>query len=290
MRRLRPLCLESGLCGRWRRPERISCRERVFVLRAGETRDVKIVVVSPHRDDAAFALTLAVDAWIAAGHKVSVVNCFSRSEYAPYSDADSVHANDRMSFVTALRGREDESWRRQYGTAVTLVDLNMKDAPLRLHIGPDEVRGLSVNINDKALMKIQKAVERIAPAAVVLPLGLGGDIDHLTARQSLVTTAAGPMACAFYEDVPFAPLAEPIEDFVGGVVREFSLNLKPVLVGLADDEAAAITRRRRAAFCYDSQIDDAEVEAIAQFCKVYGGRERLWANQAWLDLSPGLEA
>ncbi len=251
---------------------------------------MKIVVVSPHRDDAAFALTLAVDAWIAAGHKVSVVNCFSRSEYAPYSDADSVHANDRMSFVTALRGREDESWRRQYGSALTLVDLNMKDAPLRLHIGADEVRGLSVNVNDKALVKIQKAVERIAPAAVVLPLGLGGHIDHLTARQSLIAAAAGTTAWAFYEDVPAAPLAEPIEEFVAGLAREFSLDLRPVLIGQASDEAAAITRRRRAAFCYDSQVDDAEVEAIAQFCKVYGGRERLWANQAWLDLSPSLEA
>jgi len=158
-----------------------------------------------------------------------------------------------------------------------------------LHTGPDEVRGLSVNINDKALVKIQKAVERIAPTAVVLPLGLDGHIDHLTARQSMIA-AAGTMACAFYEDVPFAPMEEPIGEFVVGVAREFSLSLKPVLLGRADDEADAITRRRRAAFCYDSQVDNAEVEVIAQFCKVYGGRERLWANQAWLDLSPSLDA
>jgi len=286
MQHLRLLCLESAFC----QLERISCIEREKSVRAGEPVNVKIVVVSPHRDDAAFALTLAVDAWIAAGHKVSVVNCFSRSDQAPYSDADSIHANDRMSFVTALRGREDESWRRQYGTAVTLVDLNMKDAPLRLHIRADEVFGLSVNVNDKALVKIQKAVERIGPAAVVLPLGLSGHIDHLTARQSMLTVAAGTMACAFYEDVPFTPTPEPMEKFVGGLAREFSLDLKPVLVGRADDETAAIARRRRAAFCYDSQVDDAEVEAIAQFCKVYGGRERLWANPAWLALSLTPEA
>jgi len=251
---------------------------------------VKITVVSPHRSDAAFALTLAIDAWVSAGHKVSIVNCFTRSERAPFSDADSVHANDRMSFVTALLGREDEAWRRQFGTAVTLIDLNMKDAPLRFHIGHDEVRGLSVNVNDKAIVKIQKAVEKTAPAAIVLPLGLGGHIDHLTARQSMAQAAAGAMACAFYEDVPFAPTEATVDEFVGTLARESSWQLTPILVGRAQDETAAITRRRKAAFCYDSQIDNAEVEAIAVLCKAYDGQERLWANQAWLDTGLGEQA
>lgn len=246
---------------------------------------MRIVVVSPHRDDAAFALTLAVGAWIEAGHKVSVLNCFSRSEEAPYSDADSVHANDRMSFVTALRGREDEAWRRQYGSALTLVDLNMKDAPLRLHCPTDEVYGLTVNPNDKALAKIQKAVEKLNPAAVVLPLGLGGHIDHLTARQALVGVIQTPLPCAFYEEMPFAVEVEKIEEQAQEFGRELKTHFVPIFTSVPNDASAAVARKRRAIFCYDSQVGDAEVEKIAEFCKVYEGRERLWANAAWAESS-----
>jgi LmbE family N-acetylglucosaminyl deacetylase len=246
---------------------------------------VRIVIVSPHRDDAAFALALAVGTWIEAGHKVSVLNCFSRSEEVRFSDADSVHANDRMSFVTALRGREDEVWRRQYGSALTLVDLNMKDAPLRLHCPMDEVYGLTVNPNDKALTKIQKAIERVGPGAVVFPLGLGAHIDHLTARQAAIGIAGTAVRCAFYEDMPFALGLEAIDEQVREFAREWNVPLTPVFAGEPVDEATAVARKRRAILCYDSQVDDAEVKQMAESCKVYEGRERLWANAAWVESS-----
>jgi LmbE family N-acetylglucosaminyl deacetylase len=90
---------------------------------------VKIVVVSPHQDDAAFSLSLAIGAWLERGHAVEVVNCFTRSEHAPFSDVSSVHANDRMTYVTAVRAKEDESWRKQIGAGakrLSLKDLNVK--------------------------------------------------------------------------------------------------------------------------------------------------------------------
>ena len=250
---------------------------------------MRIAVVSPHRDDAAFALALAVGSWIEMGHKVSVLNCFSRSEEAPFSDAESVHANDRMSFVTALLGREDERWRRQYGSALTLVDLNMKDAPLRLHCSADEVYGLTVNPNDKALTKIQKAIERVNPGAVVLPLGLGGHIDHMTARQAAVGMAATTLPCAFYEDMPFALGLETIDEQVRELGRELKIGLASVFASESADVTAAVARKRRAILCYDSQIDNATVEKIADSCKPYEGRERLWANVAWAESSLALK-
>ena len=254
---------------------------------AGDNGEVKITVVSPHRGDAAFSLALAIGSWIKAGHKVSVINCFSRSEEAPYSDAGSVHANDRMSFVTALRGREDEVWRRQYGSALSLVDLNMKDAPLRLHCKPEEVYGLTVNPNDKWLLKIEKVVEQRGGDAVVLPLGLGGHVDHLVARDGSLKLAGSEKACAFYEEQPVE--GGVAEEFVRELERESRIDLKAGFVGAAVDVAAAVKRKRRAVFCYDSLIDDAMVEKIAGGCEAYGGRERLWGNAAWFgtDLSVG---
>ena len=129
---------------------------------------MKIVIVSPYRMDAALGLGLAVDAWLEQGHAVEVVNCFTRSEHAPHSDADSVHANDRLSFVSALRKREDEAWQKLYRSAkLTLTDLNLKDAPLRLHCAPEEVFSVAVNESDKSFAKIAKALEQRNDEAVL---------------------------------------------------------------------------------------------------------------------------
>jgi LmbE family N-acetylglucosaminyl deacetylase len=244
---------------------------------------VKIVVVSPHREDAALGLGLAVGAWLEQGHAVEVVNCFTRSEHAPYSDADSVHANDRMSFVSALRKREDEEWRKLYRSAkLTLTDLNLKDAPLRLHCAPEEVTSVAVNDADKFFAKMAKALERNHAAAAVFPLGLGGHVDHRTAMLA-AATAVGPVA--FYEDQPYA--AEPgalIEEAAQTAALKLGSPLEPVFVSEPTDVDAAVARKRRMALCYVSQLEDAQVAQVAGFCARYGGRERLWGSVGWREL------
>jgi hypothetical protein len=46
---------------------------------------------------------------------------------------------------------------------------------------------------------------------------------------------------------------------------------------------AAVARKQRLAICYDSQVEDATTDQIAEFSRNYQGRERLWANAAWRD-------
>ena len=43
----------------------------------------------------------------------------------------------------------------------------------------------------------------------------------------------------------------------------------------------AVAKKRRVAWCYDSQIDEAATTGIAEFCRRFEGRERIWANAAW---------
>jgi LmbE family N-acetylglucosaminyl deacetylase len=251
---------------------------------------VKITVVSPHRGDAAFALALAIDAWLVQGHAIEVVSCFTRSEFAPYSDAGSVHANDRMSFVTAVRKREDEAWRKQYGVAkLTLTDLNLKDAPIRLHCGAEEVFGCAADVSEKIVSKIRRALELSKAGAFVLPLGLSGHVDHVSARDVAMPAETSALPLAFYEELPYAVHAGG-EQGIEAAVSQLSLTLQSELQpafasSLHGDESAveaAVLRKRRAAWCYDSQIDESVTTEIAEFCRRYGGRERLWANPAWL--------
>jgi LmbE family N-acetylglucosaminyl deacetylase len=252
---------------------------------------VKITVVSPHRGDAAFALGLSIEAWLARGHAVEVVSCFTRSEFAPYSDVGSVHANDRVSFVTAVRKREDEAWRKQCGAAkLTLTDLNLKDAPLRLHCRANEVFGRTAEASEKVVSKIRRALEMSKAGALVLPLGLSGHVDHVTARDvALSAPAVAGFPVAFYEELPDAAGAgaeEAIEAAVQQLTLTVQSTLQPVFAsGARQMDAAieeAVTRKRRVAWCYDSQIDESATMEIATFCRRYQGRERLWGNAAWL--------
>lgn len=251
---------------------------------------MKITVVSPHGGDAAFALGLSVEAWLARGHAVEVVSCFTRSEFAPYSDVGSLHANDRVSFVTAVRRREDEAWRKQFGAAkLTLTDLNLKDAPLRLHCRPEEVFGRAADASEKVVAKIRRALELSKAGAFVLPLGMSGHVDYVSARDvAMAALASAALPLAFYEELPYAA-SDGAEGAVDAVVQQLSMTLqtelKPAFAAeVQTTEAAinaAVARKRRAAWCYDSQIDEGITKEIAEFCRRYQGRERLWGDVAW---------
>jgi LmbE family N-acetylglucosaminyl deacetylase len=258
---------------------------------------VKITVVSPHRGDAALALGLAIEAWLAEGHAVEVVSCFTRSEFAPYSDAGSLHANDRMSFVTAVRKREDEAWRKLYGLAkLTLTDLNLKDAPIRLHCSPEKVFDRPADVSEKVVAKIRRAMEMSKAEAVVLPLGVGGHVDSVSARDAALPTDAN-FPLAFYEELPYAASTEGEGDFERALSQlpvSVRAELQPVfsrsMRGTESVVEDAVARMRRVAWCYDSQIDERVTGEIAEFCRRYEGRERLWATAAWRDFIPQLSS
>ena len=243
---------------------------------------MKITVLSPHRDDAAFSVGLAIGTWIAAGHAVEVVNCFTKSRYCPFGDLDFVHANDLQSYVRAVRLKEDVRWSRKYARAVTLVDLNLRDAPQRLRIGVGEVCSTAPVDGDEAVGKIRRALERLVTGALLIPLGIGDHVDHVTARMAAERGWPETLPVAFYEDLPYAArvgAAEGIEGRVAGL----GLGVEACFVGEGGDVEGAVRRKRELAVCYDSQVDSEVVEQIAGFCERYGGRERVWGNQGWRD-------
>ncbi len=261
--------------------------ERGYAMKIEESRalwrySLKIVVLSPHRDDAAFSLGLSIGTWLDAGHTVDVVNCFTRSDYAPHAEFEFIHSNDRLLRVTALRLREDRSWQKMYGTGtLRMTDLNMKDAPLRLHVGLEQVCALQVNPEDKAMMKVPKAVAALGGDALAVPLAMGSHVDHKTVREAMLTSGLPwqtPMA--FYEDLPYAARFGTMET-IEATAAALSEELQPVFVTAEDSCETAVARKRRLSLCYDSQIADDVADQIAEFCVRYGGRERLWGNAAW---------
>jgi LmbE family N-acetylglucosaminyl deacetylase len=247
---------------------------------------LNILVLSPHRDDAAFSLSLSIAHWLAVGHRVTILNVFTRSLYAPYSDAESVHENDRLSWVSAMRKREDEAFLKQVPGA-SMIDLNIKDAPIRLHCDASIVCDMDVDPNDSALPKIRKAVARQleTPHALVIPLGLGHHVDHRVVRDAVLPLTPD-RPCAFYEELPYATrdgVRVDLSRFREDTEHRFHEDLHPVLCHGTHTRPAE--HKRRIALLYSSQIDAELADTIANFSHRYHGAERMWANQAWLDLA-----
>ncbi len=257
---------------------------------------VKIVVFSPHRDDAAFSVGLSVASWLAAGHTVQVLNCFTQSAYAPFSDAGSLHLNDRTSFVSATRKREDIAWSKLLGGKLRITDLDLLDAPLRLGCTLDEVLSVPIRAGDRAVSRVAGSIAKTARQqfAVVLPLAIGGHIDHRVTRAAgieALASASGPLA--FYEDLPYAMRPGAIGSIAPSAEETgFSLATSFSVLPFSDDpqREERIASKTRMAECYDSQIDSAEARGIANFCTQYAGRERLWANAAWRESALAMPA
>ncbi len=257
---------------------------------------LNLLILSPHRDDAAFSLTISIAHWLAVGHRVTVLNIFTRSLYAPYSDADTVHDNDRLTYVSAMRKKEDESFTRCL-PGLAMVDLNLKDAPIRLRCETDIVCDMDSDPNDTALPKIRKAISSQMDSvhsthALVIPIALGRHVDHRVVRDAALSFS-DKLPTAFYEDLPYAARTDVREDltrFREDASTRLRQQLHPSLVYSTLDHSAAF--KLKTATLYASQIDEELADTIARFSHRYQdsnnqgdeqrGGERLWVNDLWL--------
>ena len=93
-----------------------------------------LVILSPHRDDAAFSTGTLLQVAAAAHLPVTILNIFTISAYAPFAEPGL-----SPEAVTALRLAEDRAVIRHLSAATSLRDLSLLDAPLRLEIRDDQV-------------------------------------------------------------------------------------------------------------------------------------------------------
>jgi hypothetical protein len=172
-----------------------------------------------------------------------------------------------------------------------MVDLNLKDAPIRLRIPLENLSDTPVNPADPAVDKIRKTLTKQSEAgtmeALVLPAALGDHIDHLTVREA-ATPFTTRIPSAFCEDLPYAtthPSAATDLEALRDAAAKRNEPLSPVVYQIK----SAVEYKRRLVLGYASQINDEAGTLISTFAERYNGGERLWANQQWLrTLSPSL--
>jgi LmbE family N-acetylglucosaminyl deacetylase len=192
-----------------------------------------------------------------------------------------------------MRLREDELFLRRIKEILPkglknnlrMHDLHLKDAPIRLRIPLEELSDTPVNPADHAIEKIRKALTKQSEAGametLILPAALGNHVDHLTVREAAMPHVT-VLPSAFYEDLPYAA-THPSAATDLDALRDDAANLKEPLSPVVYQIQSAIEYKRRLALGYASQIDDEAGTLISNFAARYGGGERLWANQSWLD-------
>ncbi len=157
-----------------------------------------------------------------------------------------------------------------------MLDMNLKDAPIRLRCAFDRICETPVDPEDPAIEKIRKALVRQSEAgnldALVLPLGLGKHVDHLTVREAALPLSIS-LPCAFYEDLPYAALTVSSNESS----NNYHHPLNPVFCSME----SAVEFKRRLVLGYASQIEEEAANTISGFAQNYNGAERLWANHAW---------
>ncbi|MEO6804819.1 MAG: hypothetical protein ABI286_02450 [Edaphobacter sp.] len=165
-----------------------------------------------------------------------------------------------------------------------MVDLNLKDAPIRLRIPLEELSDTPANPADHAIEKIRKALTKQSEAgameALVLPAALGNHVDHLTVREAALPFTAS-IPSAFYEDLPYATTHSSAATDLE-LLRETAAERNEPLSPLIYRIESAIERKQKLVLGYASQIDTEAGTLISNFATRYDGGERLWANQQWL--------
>ncbi len=234
-----------------------------------------VLVLSPHRDDAAFSCGLLLRALLSAEAHVLLANICTVSDYAPYLTQS---AMDRVQQVTRAREQEDVVFAAGISqdanageSLVSLIDLHWQDAPLRWSVDAAEVVEPSPVRPDERDTLAHAFLQLAACDCVLAPVGVGGHVDHLLVRDA-ARQAFSPEQLLFYEDLPYACRAAPIDTAAAtlpGNAAAWREWLGP--------RSAPGTKQRLASF-YPSQVAaDVSVE-MEQYAAALGWRERFYGT------------
>lgn len=191
--------------------------------------------VSPHLDDAVLSCGALMSALL-PGEAV-VATLFTAAEPGPLSLSARTYlrqcqAGDPSSLYQARR-HEDRDVLARLGAEVVhlgltealfrphpspararagrwLPDLALTYPTFRFHVAAGSLSRHDEPVIQRAAAEILALVERYRPATVLLPLGVGGHVDHLVARE-----IGGwlPELAVYYADFPYSMRAAPDETF-----------------------------------------------------------------------------
>lgn len=232
----------------------------------------RLTILSPHRDDAAFSLSIALFRWRELPLTLKVVNFFTRSEYGPHA------LSDRVANVSALRRKEDLFVFASIDKRIRVESLDLLDAPIRLGVSSSAIcNDSTIRLQqpeeiDQLGLRIRKYS---AGGLVLAPLALGNHVDHLLVNKAAVASSHNLHRLGFYEDLPYATwTSEPcLRNTISRLEQKLKMELCPRHIRAGSN---ALRDKFRLIRRYESQITREEASAMAQYALRYRGGERIW--------------
>lgn len=233
----------------------------------------KLVILSPHRDDAVFSLGISLLCWRHIA--VTVLNFFTYSAYGPRVVSLLGNAEAAAQEISTFRKREDRRALRRISRQIIIRSADLLDAPLRLNVPSAWVSDLAkVSVREQDIDIVVRSIPRLPGDALVLsPLALGDHVDHHIVRAAALRAQFGKRV-GFYEDLPYATWTSEEKTIarVRDTESQTGIPLSPVQVS----QLGAIRLKRRFAGLYQTQIDDKEAAAISGHARKYRCGERIW--------------
>lgn len=233
---------------------------------------MKVYILSPHIDDAAFGLALTISKCANNNVSVTIINCFTVSKWTAIPVE-----NKEIAAVSLLRKNEDVAFYKTIHNNINIINLDLLDAPLRngyvIQHKPFEKDELEL------VSELKNMLEKYVDGLLLCPLGIGNHIDHAICR-SAVTKLYANVETLFYEDLPYAQRIthQQLEDHI----KELATELGVTLVHHTDGFLNCTVDKEQAVRMYKSQMEDSIASEIMAHLNTLKG-ERIWGEEKVLE-------
>jgi LmbE family N-acetylglucosaminyl deacetylase len=232
---------------------------------------LKIFILSPHVDDAAYGLTLSISKFLKNKLPVTIINCFTVTKWTI------VFVSKDVNEISLLRQQEDIEYNKQFNSEINIVNLDILDAPLRngyiFQYKPFEANEWEV------VDALKNYLEKNVEGVLLCPLAIGNHIDHAITREA-VAQVYKKMKVIFFEDLPYT--ARISHEAILKHVKELEERLGVKLSCYLNSVEGCSVNKEQAIRVYKSQLNDEICSEILSHMNNLSG-ERLWGEQHLID-------
>jgi len=233
---------------------------------------LKVYILSPHIDDAAFGLALTIAKCAENNISVTIINCFTVTKWTAIPVE-----NKEIDAVSRLRKNEDAEFYKNIGN-VNIINLDLLDAPLR---NGYIFQNQPFQPNECELIKnLQKLLEQHVDGLLLCPLAIGNHIDHAICREAVIALY-NRFDVIFFEDLPYAQRIG--EDQIREQVHILEEQLAVQLSNYTISSKSCKIDKEQVIGLYESQLNDEIVSEIIAHLNALGG-ERIWGKVQKIEL------
>ena len=234
---------------------------------------MKVFILSPHIDDAAFGLALTISECVRNSVEVTIINCFTISRWTAIA-VD----NKEISAVSRMRKKEDTIFYRSIDPSISILNLDLLDAPLRNgYIFQEQ----SFQQNEIELIdELHGLLQQHVHGLLFCPVGIGYHIDHAICRAAVLKSYKD-QEVIFYEDLPYAERITETEltSYIQGLEDELSVSLTNDTCYINENSVKKI----ELIHLYKTQMNEEIANEIHRRLNTLQG-ERFWGEKKILTL------